>query len=65
MCDAQGCPRWWRHYVYGLSWLGREHVRQQLTAAQSSRLANTATDAFIGWQHEQLMLIQPQESYGR
>lgn len=59
MCDAYGVPRYWRHYVYGLAWLGREHLREQLQTAQALRLANTR-DEFVDWQRDSLFVIQPQ-----
>lgn len=59
MCDQYGRPRYWKHYVYGLAWLGREHLREQLIVAQAHRLAISPKD-FVDWQRDTLYLLQPQ-----
>lgn len=42
----RGQPLSWRHYVYGLGYLGRAHVRTQLMHAQATRLGNATEDGY-------------------
>lgn len=58
MCDEYGLPKWYRHYVYGLAWLGREQLRDQLQVAQAGRMARSTKDDYQTWQRDVLMNIQ-------
>jgi hypothetical protein len=35
--DSRGYPRSWRHYVYGMAVLQREHARESLRVASAMR----------------------------
>lgn len=36
----------WRHYQYGMAFLGRQHTRAQLAAAEAHRIAGATEDSF-------------------
>ena len=50
-----GDPLSWRHYEYGLRYLGRTHLRDQLRMAQAFRIAaasvgDDGVDHYAEWQ---------------
>lgn len=45
-CGADGLPLSYRHFVYGLAYLGRHTLRDQLAHAQATRLAQLPKDDF-------------------
>lgn len=48
-CGPDGFPRSWRLYQYGLAYLGRAHLRQQLAHAEAHRLGGATEDSYTQW----------------
>lgn len=51
-CTSDGFPRSWRHYLYGMAFIARENLRNQLHAAQATRMASVVKDDFETWQRD-------------
>lgn len=47
-----GFPLSWRHFVYGMAYLGRQTLREQLARVESFRLGNAAPDEFRSFQRD-------------
>lgn len=56
-CGRDGFPLSWRHYCYGLRYLGRSHIREQLARAGAARMAAAETDDYKAWYHELEMML--------
>jgi len=48
-CGADGLPLSYRHWVYGLAYLGRAALRDELAAARAARMAQQSKDDFGEW----------------
>lgn len=49
---ADGWPRSWRHYLYGMAYLGRAALREHLARTESARMANASADDFRALQRD-------------
>lgn len=58
-CGPDGLPLSWRHFQYGLAYLGRDHLRWQLGLAQAGRLAQADTEGFRSWTQDLNRMLQP------
>lgn len=47
-----GFPRTWRHFVYGMAFIAREHLRTQLARAQATRMAGVVKDDWEVYQRD-------------
>lgn len=59
---SDGFPLSWRHYVYGLRYLGRAHVRHQLTTAEAVRLGGAARDDYTAWRGDMNRILGAHEA---
>lgn len=58
-CGPDGLPLSWRHFVYGLQFIGRQWVREEVRAAQASRMgAQVADEGFRSWRADQLRFTE-------
>jgi hypothetical protein len=57
-CGSDGLPLSYRHFVYGLAFLGRHQLRDQLAAAQAFRVAQFPADDFVEWQGDLVRLTE-------
>lgn len=46
---GDGLPLSWTHYVAGLRWIARHTMRQQVYAADSTRLGGAKADDYTRW----------------
>jgi len=53
-----GFPLSWRHFVYGMAYLGRADLRAGLAAAQAHRAAGYSADDFDAHQRDVLRLTE-------
>lgn len=44
--DADGWPRSWRHFVYGMAHLARRHARQVLAQAEAVKIGGAVGEDF-------------------
>jgi hypothetical protein len=49
LLNAEGFPRSWRHYVYGMSYLARSRVRSLLDMAEATRAAGAVEEHWKQW----------------
>lgn len=47
-----GFPLSYRHFRYGMSYLGRQYLRDQLANAESTRVGGATEDSFLDFQRE-------------
>jgi hypothetical protein len=49
LVGPDGYPMSWRHYVYGMAYLGRARLRLQLDTADAVRAAGAVEDDWKSW----------------
>ena len=57
-CDADGLPRTWQHFLYGMKYIARESLRRQLHTAQAVRMADLNRADWTSWQNDLTMLTE-------
>ena len=55
-CDERGMPLSWKHFQYGLAYLRRKKVRDELGLHNAVFMANAKDDHRRNWQNEMRML---------
>jgi hypothetical protein len=58
-CGADGLPLSWRHFHYGLSYLGRAYLREQAQVAGAVRMARGDEERFRDWAADVALFTGP------
>ena len=57
-CGPDGLPLSYRHFVYGLQFVGRTHLRDQLARAQAFRAGQQGNEEFRSWQSDLIRVTE-------